>query len=163
PFKLVEFKAAQRIVLERFDKFFLPGKPYLDKVIVNITPDMASLMLGLERGDVQMLPFASVPTDLKRLASNPQVTLTPKGYEGIGALNWLAFNLTKKPLSDLQVRKAIATAIDKNFIAKALMGGFATPADGPIVASSPFAVTDLVRYPVDLKKAAEMLDAAGYK
>jgi peptide/nickel transport system substrate-binding protein len=163
PFKLVEFKPGQRIVMERFDKFFLSGKPYLDKVIVNITPDMASLMLGLERGDVQMLPFASVPTDLKRLATNPQVTLTPKGYEGIGAINWLAFNLTKKPLSDVQVRKAIATAIDKNFITKALMAGFATPADGPIVASSPFAVPDLVRYPVDLKKAAEMLDAAGYK
>jgi len=35
--------------------------------------------------------------------------------------------------------------------------------DGPLVASSPFAVPDLVRYPLDLKKAAEMLDAAGYK
>lgn len=81
PFKLVEFKSGQRIVMERFDKFFLPGKPYLDKVIVNITPDMSSLMLGLERGDMQMLPFASVPTDLKRLANNPQVTFTPKGYE----------------------------------------------------------------------------------
>lgn len=163
PFRLTEFKPGQRIVMERFDKFFLSGKPYLDKVIVNTTPDMASLMLSLERGDVQMLPFVSVPTDLKRLATNPQVTLTPKGYEGIGAINWLAFNLTKKPLSDLQVRKAIATAIDKNFITKALMAGFATPVDGPIVASSPFAVPDLVRYPVDLKKAAEMLDAAGYK
>ena len=32
--------------MERFDKFFLAGKPYLDKVIVNITPDMATLMLG---------------------------------------------------------------------------------------------------------------------
>jgi peptide/nickel transport system substrate-binding protein len=31
------------------------------------------------------------------------------------------------------------------------------------VASSPFAVSDLVRYPVDLKKAAALLDAAGYK
>ena len=63
----------------------------------------------------------------------------------------------------MQVRKAIAMAIDKNFIAKALMGGFATVSDGPLVASSPFAVPDLVRYPLDLKKAAEMLDAAGYK
>jgi peptide/nickel transport system substrate-binding protein len=163
PFKLVEFKPGQRVVMERFDKFFLPGKPYLDKVIMNITPDTSSLMLSLERGDLQMLPFASVPTDLQRLAKNPQVQLTPVGYEGIGALNWLAFNLTRKPLSDLNVRKAIASAIDKNFIAKALMAGFAKPADGPIVAGSPFAVSDLVRYPVDLKKAAELLDAAGLK
>ena len=163
PFRVTEFKPAQRIVMERFDKFFLPGKPYLDKVIVNVTPDMASLVLGLERGDIQMLPFATLPTDLKRFANDPRVSITPKGYDGIGALNWLAFNTAKKPLSDVQVRKAIATAIDKNFIAKALMGGFATVSDGPLVASSPFAVPDLVRYPLDLKKAGEMLDAAGYK
>jgi peptide/nickel transport system substrate-binding protein len=66
-------------------------------------------------------------------------------------------------MSDVNVRKAIAYAIDKNFITKALMGGFATPADGPIVPGSPFAVPDLVKYPVDLKKSAELLDAAGYK
>jgi len=163
PFRVTEFKPSQRIVMERFDQFFLPGKPYLDKLIMNITPDAASLMLSLERGEVQMQPFVTVPTDLRRLADNPRVSLTPKGYEGIGALNWLAFNLTKKPLSDVAVRKAIATAIDKNFITKALMGGFAAVADGPIVAGSPFATPDLVRYPLDLKKAAEMLDAAGYK
>jgi peptide/nickel transport system substrate-binding protein len=163
PFRVTDFKPAQRVVLERFDKFFMPNRPYLDKIIVNITPDSASLMLGLERGDIQMVPFATLPTDLKRLANDPKVALTPKGYDGIGALNWLAFNTAKKPLSDVQVRKAIATALDKNFITKALMGGFATVSDGPLVASSPFAVPDLVRYPLDLKKAGEMLDAAGYK
>ncbi len=163
PFRVTDFKPAQRVVLERFDKFFLPGKPYLDKIIISLTPDSASLMLGLERGDIQMVPFATLPTDLKRLANDPKVALTPKGYDGIGALNWLAFNTAKKPLADVQVRKAIATALDKNFITKALMGGFATVSDGPLVASSPFAVPDLVRYPFDLKKAGEMLDAAGYK
>jgi peptide/nickel transport system substrate-binding protein len=163
PFRVTDFKPAQRVVLERFDKFFMPNRPYLDKIIVNITPDSASLMLGLERGDIQMVPFATLPTDLKRLANDPKVALTPKGYDGFGALNWLAFNTAKKPLSDVQVRKAIATALDKNFITKALMGGFATVSDGPLVASSPFAVPDLVRYPLDLKKAGEMLDAAGYK
>jgi peptide/nickel transport system substrate-binding protein len=163
PFRLTDFKPSQRVVMERFDKFFLPGKPYLDKVIITIAPDSATLMLGLERGDMQMLPFVSIPTDLKRVQGNSALVLTNHGYEGIGAINWLAFNTAKKPLSDVQVRKAIATCIDKNFVCKALMGGFATPCDGPIVPSSPFAVPDLVRYPVDLKKAGEMLDAAGYK
>ena len=163
PFRVTEFKPAQRIVMERFDKFFLPGKPYLDKIVVSITPDAASQTLAFERGDVQMLPFLTVPTDLKRLAGNANVTLTPKGYEGIGPLNWLAFNLAKKPLSDLNVRKAIAVSIEKSFVEKALVGGSATVSDGPLVASSPFAVPDLVRYPLDLKKAGEMLDAAGYK
>lgn len=163
PFKLVEFVPGQRIVLERFDKFFLPGKPYLDKVIFNVTRDNASLILGMERGDIQMLPFIGGALDLKRLSKDPKIAITAKGYEGAGALNWLAFNLTRKPLSDLIVRKAIATAIDKNFIVKVLMGGFASVDDGPIIPSSPFATTDLTRYPFDLKKAAAMLDAAGYK
>lgn len=163
PFRLVEFKAGQRIVMERFDKFFLPGKPYLDKVVVNLSPDSSSLMLGLERGDIQMLPFVSVPTDLRRLKDNAKLVLTPRGYEGIGPLNWLAFNLERKPLNDVKVRKAIAHTVDKNFVTKALMAGFAVPADGPIVPTSPFAVTDVVRYPLDLKKAAALLDEAGYK
>lgn len=163
PFKLVEFTPAQRVVMERFDKFFLPGRPYLDKLVMTMAPDTQGLILALERGDIQMLPFLTVSTDLRRLADNPNVTLTDKGYEGIGPLNWLAFNCARKPLSDVRVRKAIAYSIDKNFIVKALMGGFAKVADGPIVASSPFATTDLVRYPLDLKKAAALLDAAGYK
>jgi peptide/nickel transport system substrate-binding protein len=163
PFKFVEFEPGRRVVMERFDKFFLEGKPYLDKVIINISRDASSLMLSFERGDIHMMPLVSVPGDLKRVAANKNATLTAKGYEGIGPLNWLAFNTTRKPLSDKAVRKAIATALDKNFITKALMGGFATPADGPIIASSPLATTDRVRYPFDLKKAASMLDAAGHK
>lgn len=163
PFRLTEFKAGQRLVLERFDKFFLAGKPYLDKIIVNINPDSNSLLLGLERGEIQMIPYATNSTELKRVAANPALNLTNKGFDGIGAINWLAFNTAKKPLNDVSVRKAIALTIDKKFISKALHGGFSQPADGPIVASSPFAIPDLITYPLDLKKAADMLDAAGYK
>jgi peptide/nickel transport system substrate-binding protein len=163
PFKLVEFKPGQSLVLERFDKFFLSGKPYLDKIVIDNNPDSASLVLGLERGTVHMLPSLTNSTDLKRLSSNAQVTLTAKGYDGIGGLNWLAFNLTRKPFDDVRVRKAIAMSMDKKFITKALMGGFAQPADGPIVASSPFAVEDVVRYPLDLKQATALLDEAGLK
>lgn len=163
PFRLTEFKAGQRLVLERFDKFFLAGKPYLDKIIVNINPDSNSLLLGLERGEIQMIPYATNSTELKRIAANPALNLTNKGFDGIGAINWLAFNTAKKPLNDVNVRKAIALTIDKKFISKALHGGFSQPADGPIVAGSPFAIPDLITYPLDLKKAAEMLDAAGFK
>lgn len=163
PFKLADFQPGQRVVLERFDKFFLPGRPYLDKVVFDITADSSSLMLGFSRGTVHMLPFVTIPSDLRQLQDNPQVALTARGYEGVGPLNWLALNLKKKPLSDVRVRKALAHAIDKNFMTKALMAGFAKPADGPIVPSSPFATPDLVRYPVDLKKAAALLDEAGYK
>ncbi|CZZ87322.1 extracellular substrate-binding protein%2Cfamily 5 [Bordetella ansorpii] len=162
PFKLVEFVPGQRVVLERFDKFFLPGRPKLDRVIFNYMPDLSSLTLSLERGDIQMLPSLSSPVELRRLQGNPNLVVTDKGYEGIGAINWLAFNLRREPLSKLEVRQAIAHAVDRNFISKALHAGFSKPAIGPIVSGSPFAAKDLAPYALDLKKAAALLDAAGY-
>ena len=33
PFKLVEFTPAQRVVMERFDDYFLEGRPYLDRIL----------------------------------------------------------------------------------------------------------------------------------
>jgi peptide/nickel transport system substrate-binding protein len=163
PFRLVAFEPGRRVLLEKFDKYFLKGKPYLDKLVIDVTPDTTSTMVGLERGSVQMLPFFSNTTDLQRLRANKQIAVTDKGYEGVGAMNWLAFNLKDKALSDVRVRKAISYTVDMNFINKALNGGASKSADGPIVPSSPYATKDLVTYPVDLKKAAALLDEAGFK
>lgn len=164
PFRLVEHEPGRRIILERFDRFFLPGRPYLDKVVISIVSDLTTSTMQLQRGDFHLLGFVSTPAELQRLAKDPDIHITAKGYEGIGALNWLAFNLERKPMSDLLVRKAIAMAIDRDFILKALMGGYSFPADGPIPPASPFhSANDVVRYPFDLQKAGTMLDSAGYK
>ena len=163
PFSLVEFVPGDRIVMKRFDHFFLKGKPYLDKLVYSVSPDSSSLALSLERGDVQMSGYLSSPPDIQRLEKNPEITVTSKGYEGIGPMNWLAFNLERKPMSDIKFRKAIATAIDKNFIRKALMGGYGIEANAAIASSSPFASNDVSLYPFNVKKANAMLDEAGYK
>ena len=39
PFKLTEYKQGEFITLEKFDKFFIAGRPKLDKVVVRIIPD----------------------------------------------------------------------------------------------------------------------------
>ncbi|MGB3435872.1 ABC transporter substrate-binding protein [Achromobacter sp.] len=163
PFKFKEFKPGQEIVLEKFDKFFLPGKPHLDRIVVKINPDATNLLIGLERGDIGVLPFMTEPTILRRAKDNPAIVMTSKGYEGIGALSWLAFNTARKPLNDVRVRQAIAYATDKGFITKALNAGFAQPADGPIIGTSPFATQDVAKYPLDLKKSEQLLEEAGFK
>jgi peptide/nickel transport system substrate-binding protein len=61
PFRVTDFKPAQRVVLERFDKFFMPNRPYLDKIIVNITPDSASLMLGWSAATSRWCPSPRCP------------------------------------------------------------------------------------------------------
>ncbi|NYT80010.1 ABC transporter substrate-binding protein [Alcaligenaceae bacterium] len=163
PFKLKEFIPGKEVVLERFDKFFLEGKPYLDRVVIQINPEDTTLLIGLERGDLQMLPFAGDVTVLRRAQTNKDLVMLDKGYEGIGAEAWLAINTTRKPLDDKRVRQAIAYALDKNFITKALTAGFAKPAIGPIISSSPFAAPDANPYKLDLEKAKQLLDEAGLK
>lgn len=162
PFTLEKFVPGKEIVLKRFDKFFLKGKPYLNKIVMQINPDPTSLLIGLERGDLQMLPFVSTPTTLTRAKGDKNIVVLNKGYEGMGALQWLEINTTRKPLNDKRVRQAIAYAVDKNFITKVLLRGFAKPGIGPIISSSPFAVPTH-EYSLNLDKAKKLLDAAGLK
>ncbi len=163
PFKLVDFKPGQSVVMERFNRYFLPGKPYLNRLVMEINPDPTNLVIELQRGQIQMLPFVTNAVDLQRLSKDKDLRVTDKGYEGIGPLDWLAFNTARKPLDDVRVRKAIAYAIDKKFITKVLLGGFARSDDGPIVPTSPFATNELHRYPLNLKKANQLLDESGHK
>jgi len=163
PFKLKEFVPGKEVILERFDKFFIEGKPYLDRIVIQINPDQTTLLIGLERGDIQMLPFIGDPTQLRRAQTNKGIVINEKGYEGIGAISWVAFNTTRKPFDDVKVRQAFAYALDKNFIAKALNSGFAKPTYSPIIGSSPLITTDLNQYKLDLNKAKALLDEAGYK
>ncbi len=164
PFKFKSFTPGKEVVLERFDDFFLEGKPYLDRVVIQINQDVTTLLMGLQRGDLQMVPFASEPTVLKLAEADTSLQFIERGYEGIGSLTWMAINTAKKPLDDVRVRKAIAYSMDKNFMVKALTGGYAKRADGPIISSSPFAAAaDLVTYEQNIDKANALLDEAGLK
>ena len=163
PFKLEEYKPGEQITLARNEDFFLEGKPYLDKVIIRLVKDPNALLISMENGDMDMYPFVAGSRDIKRLEKAANVSITDKGYAGIGPINWLAFNTAKEPFSDVKVRQAIAYAVDRDFITKALMGGVSAPQRGPIIESSPFFSDAVETYDVDLDKANALLDEAGIK
>lgn len=162
PYRLTEYKQGEYYTLEKFDKFFIPGRPKLDKIVVRLMSDQNGALVSLERGDVNALPFVTGVRDIERLEKMPNVTVTDKGFAGVGPLNWLAFNTRKKPLDDVRVRQAIAFAANRDFITGKLMAGKATPATGPIAPGSPLDETNVEKYKFDLAKAHELLDAAGY-
>lgn len=162
PFKLTEYKQGEYYTLEKFDRFFIPGRPKLDKIVVRILSDPNAALVAIERGDVNMLPYVSGVRDIERLEKVQNVVVTDKGFAGIGPLNWLAFNTKKKPLDDVRVRQAIAFAANRDFITKKLMGGKAGPSTGPIAPGSPLLEPDVETYKLDLAKAASLLDGAGY-
>jgi peptide/nickel transport system substrate-binding protein len=162
PFKLTDYKQGEYYTLERFDRFFIPGRPKLDKIVVRIVSDQNAALVALERGDVNILPFVTGVRDIERLQRAPNLTVTNKGFAGIGSLSWLAFNTKKKPLDDVRVRQAIAYAANRDFIINKLMGGKATPATGPVAPGSPLEEKAVEPYKYDLAKAQGLLDAAGY-
>ncbi|MCP5373691.1 MAG: ABC transporter substrate-binding protein [Hyphomicrobiales bacterium] len=163
PFKLKEHKPGEYMILERNDDYFMPGLPYVDRIVYKKIVETTSQTIALEKGDVDMTAFAVDPQLLNRLKKNPDLTLTPNGYSAIGPLEWLAFNTKNKPFDDKKVRQAFAYAIDKNFIINVLYGGYAQRSLGPIHPGSVFAPKDVNPYTLDLEKAKSLLDEAGYK
>jgi peptide/nickel transport system substrate-binding protein len=161
PFRVTDIKPGDQYVLEKFDKFFLPGKPLLDRVIVKVYPDSQTSLLEFEAGRLHMQPFFNRVLELERAKGNPQLSITNQGYAAIGAIQWLLFNNKKKPFDDIRVRQAIAHAIDREFITKALHKGLSKPSMGPIHSGFPQYSADVTSYKLDLKKAEELLDAAG--
>lgn len=163
PFKLVEFKAGQHIIMERNPNFFRENRPYLDRLIFRINKDSVSSLIGIERGDINFLPFAGVRLhDLARLEKNSKIRITTEGYEALGSTNFLEINHRKEHLNDVRVRQAIAHAMNKDFIIEKLMMNKVVRMDGPLTQSNIFySKPDLKIYDLDLEKANSLLDAAG--
>jgi peptide/nickel transport system substrate-binding protein len=61
PFKLVEYKSGEHVILERFDDFFIEGRPYLDKVVMRIITDPAARAIAYENGEFIWAPSSLCP------------------------------------------------------------------------------------------------------
>ena len=162
PFRLVEFKPGEHLVLERFDRFFLKDQPRLDRLIFKEYKDPSSLLLAFEAGEVDAVQQVSGP-EIARMRKAPGVQLIENAAPAIGTLVWLAFNLKTPKLADARVRQAISFAIDRDFIIKGLAGGTVKRSTGPIGSGSPFYSAEVERYDLNLLKASQLLDAAGMK
>ncbi len=164
PFKVTQYVKGQYVVLERNPYYWRKDKagvqlPYLDKMIFKIIPDSNTLVTQLKSGEIQMA--YSVPySQVAQLGNQPGLSVIKNPV-----LSWqhLDFNL-KGPaaLRDLNVRKAVAHAMDKSTISKAL-GGYPTPINTVVVPVFSYTNKNVPKYPYDPAKARQLLDAAGYK
>ncbi|MEN8245218.1 MAG: ABC transporter substrate-binding protein, partial [Thermodesulfobacteriota bacterium] len=161
PFKFVEYKAGEHLILEGYDNFFL-GAPKLDKIVIKIIRDAVNRAVSLERKEVSMHLQANVALDITRAQKLDHVKVEPTG-KAVSPLQWIAFNTKRGPFEDKRVRKAIAYALDREFITKRLWKGLAETATGPIFPGTPYYSADVELYKANLDKAGSLLDAAGYK
>ena len=130
---------------------------------MRIIKDPSARAIALENVVIHLAAFEQSAQNINRIKKAEGVSATADGYAAIGPIAWLAFNTVREPTSDINVRKAIAYAVDRNFITKAIMLGTAEPALTGIHPGSPFYEKDVEAYDVDLKKANQLLDDAGYE
>ena len=162
PFILTEFTPGEAVVMKKNPNFFLEGRPKLDEIIVRIVKDPSALLIAMENGDADLYPFMAGSQEIRRLEKVDGLTITAEGYAGVGPINWLAFNTQSGKLKDVRVRQAIAYAVDRDFITKALHRGVSQVQRGPIIESSPFFDASIAPYNVDLDKAKALMAEAGF-
>jgi len=164
PFKVVDFVPESYCVMVANEEYFR-GRPYLDQLIWKIIPDTTTGLIAFEAGEVD---FTAAPNEeISRLEE----------MEGV-ELDWIAsttshrltFNFRdecaeKYPwVSDKNVRKAIAHAIDIDILVDRVHKGLANPcytsiAEGAGIYHNPN-IENLFEY--DPALAEQMLDDAGY-
>jgi len=164
PFVFKEWVKDDHVTVDANDRYFR-GRPYLDRIIFRIIPDITVATVALEKGEVHVLSTLSRPSffDLQRLKANPDI----KVVQVPGLSYWgLEFNFNHAILSSLKVRKAIAHALDKKKIVNVAYAG--VPPVAPNANPFPPAVMwawnpSCAEYEYDPAKAEKVLDEAGYK
>lgn len=163
PFKLQEWLKGDHLTLVKNERYFKRGKPYLDRVVYKVMPTGGLATIAFEGGEVDYLLGAS-PLDIARLKNLSGVVVTTKGREGFATVETLIPNLARAPLSDLRVRRAMAHAIDKNFLVDKLLFGQGVAATGPISHMLGWAYHPNVdKYEHDVVLANRLLDEAGQR
>lgn len=166
PFKLVEWRKGDAIIMERFNDYYggaasIPpvSKACVDRVIFKVIPENASRVAALLAGDVDIINELPAHT-VKQVEANPNTAvMSVRGTRSF----FLALNTKVAPLSDIRVRQALAHAIDKKLLIDRILGGHATAIDG-ILSPDAFGFdASIPAYAYDPERAKKLLAEAGFK
>jgi peptide/nickel transport system substrate-binding protein len=157
PFKFVEWLKDDHLTVERFDKYWEPGAPYLDRVIYKPMPDDTVRVLNLKSGTLDFADKVE-PKDVAGIKSRRDLV-----YLESPGLNYIMIriNMGKPPFDNKAVRQALAYSIDRESIVKSLFFGTAVVTPGPISPASWAFSPTLKGYPRDIAKAKSLLASAG--
>ncbi len=164
PFKFKQWVRGSHIEYAANDKYWDAGKPYLNGLVLRYWRDAASRTAALEADELQLGIFNPIPApDIERLSKTKKFVAATDGYLGAAWASTIEFNSRRDIVKDPAVRRALLTAIDRETISDVVYFGRAKPGTSFVHSSNPkFYNPKLPRYEFDPKKAAKMLDDAGY-
>ncbi len=112
PFMVDEFDPSRRWTLKRHPHYWGPQKPSLDAIVYQTIPDESSIVAGLRTGQVHFAEFSSALSfQVARSVPTVQALQAP-------STRWVVLDLAgdMEPTNKLEVRQAIALAIDRQAV-----------------------------------------------
>ncbi|MBA2497868.1 MAG: ABC transporter substrate-binding protein [Acidimicrobiia bacterium] len=162
PFQFVSYSPQEELVVERYDDYW--GEPAgVEQITFRFIPEANSRRLALESGDIDIM--LDVPLDAVGAveAAGFGIDVPEAGlYEAV-YLN-IAGNEGYEILTDIDVRRAVATAIDREALIEGVFDGFATDEQTLVPARLLGEEAEQIAgYEFDPAAAAELLDGAGWE
>lgn len=162
PYRLKEYRPGEAVILEANENYFR-GAPQISEVVFKLLADTTVAYQQLVTGEVDV---AAIGADFYEDAQT-QPNFTPVVIDTF-ALQFIGYNLdptTGAPgLAELEVRQAIAHAIDRELIVERIYSGLGLVApgtQGPVTGvHAPDEITTVYNYDPEQSKA--ILDAAGW-
>ncbi|MBI3953857.1 MAG: ABC transporter substrate-binding protein [Chloroflexi bacterium] len=158
PFRFVEWVPDTRIVLEKNRDYWQKGLPYLDRLEWRIIPDPTVRLATLVSGELD----AQIGLDAKDVAQvkqNPKLRI--ERFVGASA-GYIYGNYALPPWNNVNFRRAVAWAIDRQAIVEGLYFGEGMPAKGPVLPAFGWAYDPKLEAPSrDVAKAKQYLKASG--
>ncbi len=126
PFVLNHWKEGGSLFLERNIHFFGKGQtiggqvlgPHIDGILFKIFPNSEAAVSTLKSGGIDMFWWGIPPEYLEELLENQSIEFY---LNERSALYFLGFNVRKRPFSDINFRRAVATLIDRDYFVTKLL------------------------------------------
>ena len=136
--------------------------PYIDKLVENIILDPTVVDAALQVGKVDVAGINS--PDIDKFMTDPNITkdISVATYQGSGISILMYFNMAKPPMDNVNLRKAVAYAIDWNAINQSIFYGKQIIADSGMWPPNTWVYQPSSKYPTyDIAKAKNYLTQGG--
>ncbi len=118
-------------------KLALTEGPYIEGILYSIYLNQDAAVLALQQGEIGFFlnPLGLASGFQDRLKRTPNVQIVSNPPWGF---RYLAFNMRRTPMDNLAFRQAIATLIDREYLANSIFQGIITPMYSAVPESNPF-------------------------
>jgi len=174
PFVLKEWRQGAYIFLEKNKYFFgkdqeINGRqlgPFINAIIFKVFGTSDAAIMALRKGSIDMFWWGIQPGYLDELRSEENIHIFCNEKS---SLYYMGFNVRRPPFDDANLRRAIATLIEKDFIISRVLQGYAASMWSIVPPGNRFwYCPDVPRYGEGLnreertRKAYDILRNAGY-